>query len=59
MSTKYLKDDGVVLIMSELRSLRNQLETCKTEELVVLQTKIKIYRGLLDAEELEKLENEF
>lgn len=59
MSTKYLKDDGISYIMRELRSVRNLLETCKPEELVQLQTKVKIYRGLLEAEQMEQLENEF
>lgn len=59
MSTKYLKDDGISYIMQELRSTRNLLENCKPEELVVLQTKVKIYRSLLEAEQMEKLENEF
>lgn len=59
MSTKYLKDDGINYLMSEVRSCRILLETCKPEEVLVLQTKIKIYRGLLEAEQMEKLENEF
>ena len=59
MSTKLLKDEGITHVMNELRSVRNLLETCKPEELVILQTKVKVYRGLLEAEQMEQLESEF
>lgn len=55
MSTKYLKDDGIILIKQELRTLRARLEDCKVDELVSLQTQIKTLRSLLEAEETDKL----
>lgn len=58
MSTKLLKDDGIVFIQRELLSIKKRLEDCKPEELTELQTKIKVYRGLLQADKVEELREE-
>lgn len=58
MSTKLLKDDGIVFIQNELLSLKRRLEDCKPEELADLQAQIKVYRGLLQADKVEELKEE-
>lgn len=56
MSTKYLKDDGIVFVQTELLSLKKRLEDCKAEELPILQAQIRVYRSLLSNEKLEEQE---
>lgn len=56
MSTKYLKDDGIVFVQTELLSLKKRLEDCKQEELPVLQAQIRVYRALLSNENVEEQE---
>ena len=55
---KYLSNDGVIHAQQELLSLKKRLEDCKPEELIVLQTQIKVYRGLLSADKVEELQEE-
>lgn len=58
MSTKLLKDDGIVWVQNELLSLKKRLENCSPEELVVLQSQIKAFRSLLEADRVEELKEE-
>jgi len=55
---KNLTSDGVIYIQNELLSLKKRLEDCKPEELLVLQTQLKVYRGLLAADKVEELQDE-
>lgn len=55
---KCLTNDGIVQVQKELLSLKKRLEDCKPEELIVLQTQIKVYRGLLVADKVEELQEE-
>ena len=55
---KHLTSDGVIYVQNELLSLKKRLEDCKPEELLVLQTQLKVYRGLLAAEKVEELQDE-
>lgn len=55
---KCLTNDGVIHVQQELLSLKKRLEDCKPEELIVLQTQIKVYRGLLSADKVEELQEE-
>ena len=58
MSMKHLTSDGVIYVQNELLSLKKRLEDCKPEELLVLQTQLKVYRGLLAADKVEELQDE-
>lgn len=55
---KCLTNDGVIHVQQELLSLKKRLEDCKAEELIVLQTQIKVYRGLLSNDKVEELQEE-
>ena len=55
---KHLTSDGVIYVHNELLSLKKRLEDCKPEELLVLQTQLKVYRGLLAADKVEELQDE-
>lgn len=55
---KLLSNDGIVHVQQELLSLKKRLEDCKPEELMVLQTQIKVYRALLSADKVEELQEE-
>lgn len=55
---KLLSNDGIIHVQQELLSLKKRLEDCKPEELIVLQTQIKVYRGLLSADKVEELQEE-
>ncbi len=55
---KHLTSDGVIYVQNELLSLKKRLEDCKPEELLVLQTQLKVYRGLLAADKVEELQDE-
>jgi hypothetical protein len=55
---KNLTSDGVIYVQNELLSLKKRLEDCKPEELLVLQTQLKVYRGLLTADKVEELQDE-
>lgn len=55
---KHLTSDGVIYVQNELLSLKKRLEDCKPEELLVLQTQLKVYRGLLAADKVEELQEE-
>jgi len=55
---KCLTNDGVIHVQQELLSLKKRLEDCKPEELIVLQTQIKVYRGLLSNDKVEELQEE-
>lgn len=55
---KCLTNDGVIHVQQELLSLKKRLEDCKPEELIVLQTQIKVYRGLLSADKVEELQEQ-
>lgn len=55
---KHLTSDGVIYVQNELLSLKKRLEDCKPEELLVLQTQLKVYRGLLTADKVEELQDE-
>lgn len=55
---KHLTSDGVIYVQNELLSLKKRLEDCKPEELLVLQTQLKVYRVLLAADKVEELQDE-
>lgn len=55
---KCLTNDGVIHVQQELLSLKKRLEDCKPDELIVLQTQIKVYRGLLSSDKVEELQEE-
>lgn len=55
---KLLSNDGIIHVQQELLSLKKRLEDCKPEELIVLQTQIKVYRGLLSTDKVEELQEE-
>ena len=55
---KCLTKDGVIHVQQELLSLKKRLEDCKPDELIVLQTQIKVYRGLLSSDKVEELQEE-
>lgn len=55
---KHLTSEGVIYVQNELLSLKKRLEDCKPEELLVLQTQLKVYRGLLTADKVEELQDE-
>ena len=55
---KLLSNDGIIHVQQELLSLKKRLEDCKPEELMVLQTQIKVYRALLSADKVEELQEE-
>ena len=55
---KCLTNDGVIHVQQELLSLKKRLEDCKPDELIVLQTQIKVYRGLLSNDKVEELQEE-
>lgn len=55
---KLLSNDGIIHVQQELLSLKKRLEDCKPDELLVLQTQIKVYRGLLSADKVEELQEE-
>lgn len=56
--SKCLTNDGIIHVQQELLSLKKRLEDCKPEELLVLQTQIKVYRGLLSADKVEELQEQ-
>lgn len=53
---KYLSNDGIIHVQQELLSLKKRLEDCKPDELLNLQTQIKVYRALLSADKVEELQ---
>ena len=55
---KLLSNDGIIHVQQELLSLKKRLEDCKPEELLGLQTQIRVYRGLLSADKVEELTEE-
>lgn len=46
----YLKEEGLNFVREEIRAIKRRLEVCKPEELLVEQTRLKVYRSLLETE---------
>lgn len=55
---KLLTSAGIIHVQQELLSLKKRLEDCNPEELLGLQTQIKVYRGLLSADKVEELQEQ-
>lgn len=55
---KYLTKEGVAYVCEELLSRKRYLETCSPEVLKELQTEIKVFRALLERENVEEPEEE-
>lgn len=55
---KYLTKEGVAYVCDELLSRKRYLETCSPEILKELQTEIKVFRALLEREEVEEPQEE-